>query len=137
MQNKNLHIADMLLHILFTICDGLNVGSSTTSTISAPRGSSSTSILATGNGGGGGGATISAGTEVTLFKGLGLFSLLLLMCGETVDFGGEECLALNLGFSMSGISSEVVVDGVVEDRTLSDGDFCCGFLSIWNKGDIL
>lgn len=101
----------MLLHILFTICDGLNVGSSTTSTISAPRGSSSTSILATGNGGGGGGITESAGTEVTLFRGLGLFSLLLLVVGDTVDFGGEECLALNLVFSMSAdVSSVVVVD---------------------------
>lgn len=113
----------MLLHMLFTICDGLNVGSSTTSTISAPRGSSSTSTLATGNGGGGGGATISAGTDVTLFNGLVLlFSLLLVAATDAVDFGGEECLVFNFVFSMSW-SSEVV-DCVV---VFSSDDLCCGW----------
>lgn len=107
----------MLLHILFTICDGLNVGSSTTSTISAPRGSSSTSsTLAIGSGGGGGGATISAGTDVTRFK-----ALVLLAAGTTVDFGGEECLIDNLVFSMSVVSSVV---------SSSCDDFCCCFFSI-------
>lgn len=121
-RKKHLHIADILLHILFTICEGLSVGSSTTSTISAPRGSSSTSTLATGNGGGGGGGAISAGTEVTLFNGLELFSLLLI--DGVVDFGGEECLALNRVFSKSIGSSEFVLDGG-EEIVASEGSFCC------------
>lgn len=127
---QNSHIADMLLHILFTICDGLSVGSSTTSTISAPRGSSSTSdTLAAGNGGGGGGAaTISAGTDVTRFNGLVLFSLPVVVVGA-VDFGGDECLALNFGFSISAaaVSSAVVVDG---GDCLCCGCGCWSFLSI-------
>lgn len=110
----------MLLHMLLTICDGLKVGSSTTSTISAPRGSSSTSTLATGNGGGGGGAATSAGTDVTRFKG---FVLLLLVMLEAV-FGGEECLAVSLGFSMS-TSSEVA--GGVEETPLSRDGLCCNW----------
>lgn len=115
----------MLLHMLLTICDGLNVGSSTTSTISAPLGSSSTSTLATaGSGGGGGGAATSAGTDVTLFSGLELLSLLLAVVGGIVVLGGEECLALNLVFSMS-VSSEVVVDGeAMEETPLSEDALC-------------
>lgn len=121
-----LHMADMLLHMLLTICDGLRVGSSTTSTISAPRGSSSISTLCVGGGGGGGGGDVSTGTEVTLFKALGLALLV---------FDGSECLVPNLVLSVS--SSELSTETEEEDDTpLSCEDFCdflttfssfCGF----------
>lgn len=79
----------MLLHIPLTISEGLKVGSSTTSTISAPLGSSSMAArillrLLTGGGGGGGGGVASMGTEVTLFSTLELFD------AGAVVLGGRE-----------------------------------------------
>lgn len=119
----------MLLHIPFTISDGFKVGSSTTSTISAPLGSSS-SWLGAGRGGGGGG-DVSAGTEVTLFKTLlEAFAKVVLLEGVEV-LTGTECLTPNFVFSKS--SSELRVDGE-DDRPLSwDSFFFDGlFLSIFS-----
>lgn len=97
----------MLLHMPLTISEGLKVGSSTTSTISAPLGSSSSlcdilGIVDSGGGGGGGGGFISAGTEVTLFKARddGAFALLRI---------GTEWETLSFVFSCS--SSELRTDG--------------------------
>lgn len=98
---KYLHKADILLHIPLTISDGLKVGSSTTSTISAPRGSSSTSWLTalSGGGGGGGGGDPSIGTDVTLFRSLEFVMLVV------VVLTGREWREAN--FVFSGSSSEV------------------------------
>lgn len=60
----------MLLHNPLTIADGFRVGSSTTSTVSAPLGSSSCSTVnfdfEIGGGGGGGGGEVSGGEDVVL-----------------------------------------------------------------------
>lgn len=98
----------MLLHIPLTIADGLRVGSSTTSTISAPLGSSSVSMTnkdleTPGGGGGGGGGDVSGGDEVVLLR---TRELLLLSVGiRAVPFGGVERRISTLVFSIS--SSEL------------------------------
>lgn len=111
---KNLHNDDMLLHIPLTMAEGFKVGSATTSTCSAPLGSSSTSTLksdlATGGGGGGGGGDVPGGDEVALFKRRELLllfsSLILFSFSKTTEFfGGDECRRSNFVFSMS--SSEL------------------------------
>lgn len=105
----------MLLHMPLTISEGFNVGSSTTSTISAPRGSSCSSLLGAGNGGGGGGLA-STGSEATRFKILDELLVKVFAFEGEVGLGGSECLPLD--FDLSTSSSELRVDGD-EDKPLS------------------
>lgn len=103
----------MLLHIPLTMAEGFRVGSTTTSTCSAPLGSSSPSSVNkdfdTGGGGGGGGGVVSGGEDVVLFKIrplllplLILSSVLLLFFWSPANsFGGDECRTSSFVFLIS------------------------------------